>query len=137
MTGVVVVVLSVCVPEQAVPIEGALQTYVTLPLAILGPVVGENSAALTVMLPAPALWVLRISNWIFTEGLVKLPNVVPLSVRLTLAGVVMLTAGDSTTLNVWVCAHATGAPSAIRKIGARILSSLGIFRVGNAAGMQH
>jgi hypothetical protein len=71
----------------------------------------------------------------FTEGLTKFPKVVPLAVRLTLAGVVMLTAGESATVNVWVCADASGRPSRIRTNGARILKSLEMFRPGNAVGM--
>jgi hypothetical protein len=69
----------------------------------------------------------------FTEGLVKFPKVVPFEVSLTLAGVVMLTAGESTTLNVWVCPDATARPRGIITMGASILSNFGIFRGGNAS----
>jgi hypothetical protein len=72
----------------------------------------------------------------FTEGLMNFPKVVPLAMRLTLAGVVMLTAGESATVNVWVCADASGRPSRIRTSSARILKSLEMFRAGDTSRMQ-
>jgi hypothetical protein len=63
----------------------------------------------------------------------KFPKVVPLEVRLTLAGVVMLTAGESTMLNVCVWADATGRATRNRTIGVHILINLGRFREGNNA----
>jgi hypothetical protein len=63
----------------------------------------------------------------------KLPKVVPLELRLTLAGVVMLAAGESTMLKVCVWADANGRATRNRTTGVNLLINLGGFRGGNTA----
>jgi hypothetical protein len=60
-------------------------------------------------------------------GVVKLPNVLPTLVRLMVAGVVMLAAGESTTVKVCVWAHAPGTVVRSKARRASFFSSRGTF----------